>query len=58
METIFGVPGVGLWIIESITYRDYPVLQAGVLFYCGLVMLTNLVVDITYGWLNPRIRYS
>jgi peptide/nickel transport system permease protein len=58
METIFGIPGVGRWIVESLTYRDYPVLQAGVLLYCALVMLTNLVVDLTYGWLNPSIRYS
>jgi dipeptide transport system permease protein len=55
-ETIFSWPGVGHWLIESIQRRDYPVLQGGMLLIATLVMLVNLGVDMTYGFLNPRIR--
>ncbi len=55
-ETIFSWPGVGHWLIESIQRRDYPVLQGGTLLIASLVMLVNLGVDVTYGFLNPRIR--
>jgi len=55
-ETIFAWPGVGHWLIESIQRRDYPVLQGGTLLIATLVILINLGVDVTYGFLNPRIR--
>jgi dipeptide transport system permease protein len=55
-ETIFSWPGVGHWLVESIQRRDYPVLQGGCLLIASLVMLVNLGVDLTYGFLNPRIR--
>jgi dipeptide transport system permease protein len=55
-ETIFSWPGVGHWLIESVQRRDYPVLQGGTLLIATLVILVNLAVDLTYGWLNPRIR--
>jgi dipeptide transport system permease protein len=55
-ETIFSWPGVGHWLIESIQRRDYPVLQGGTLLIATLVILVNLGVDMTYGFLNPRIR--
>ncbi|HVZ42271.1 MAG TPA: ABC transporter permease subunit [Ramlibacter sp.] len=55
-ETIFSWPGVGKWLIEAISRRDYPVLQGGMLLLGGMVMLVNLVVDVTYGLINPRIR--
>jgi dipeptide transport system permease protein len=55
-ETIFSWPGVGHWLIESIQRRDYPVLQGGTLVVGMLVILVNLGVDLTYGFLNPRIR--
>jgi dipeptide transport system permease protein len=55
-ETIFSWPGVGHWLIESIQRRDYPVLQGGTLLVASLVMVVNLGVDLTYGFLNPRIR--
>jgi dipeptide transport system permease protein len=55
-ETIFAWPGVGRWLIESIQRRDYPVLQGGTLLIATLVILLNLGVDVTYGFLNPRIR--
>jgi len=55
-ETIFSWPGVGKWLIEAIGRRDYPVLQGGMLLLGGIVMLVNLLVDVTYGIINPRIR--
>jgi len=55
-ETIFSWPGVGKWLIEAINRRDYPVLQGGMLLLGVVVMLVNLLVDLTYGFINPRIR--
>jgi dipeptide transport system permease protein len=55
-ETIFSWPGVGKWLVESINRRDYPALQGGVLLIACLVMSVNLLVDLLYGVLNPRIR--
>ena len=57
-ETIFAWPGVGKWLIESINRRDYPVLQGGVLLVATAVMTVNLIVDLLYGLINPRIRYA
>jgi dipeptide transport system permease protein len=56
-ETIFSWPGVGKWMIEAIGRRDYPVLQGGLLLLGGMVMVVNLLVDVTYGIINPRIRH-
>ncbi len=55
-ETIFAWPGVGKWLIESVQRRDYPVLQGGVLLVASVVMAVNLIVDLLYGLVNPRIR--
>ena len=55
-ETIFSWPGIGKWMIDSISRRDYPVVQSGLLLIAGLVMIVNLLVDLTYGLINPRIR--
>jgi peptide/nickel transport system permease protein len=57
-ETVFDWPGVGTWLSEAIFNRDYPVLQGGILFLAIVFVLVNLVVDLTYGLINPRIRYS
>ncbi len=57
-EHIFAWPGIGSWLIESIERRDYPVLQGGILLVSGLVILINLMVDLAYGALNPRIRHG
>jgi peptide/nickel transport system permease protein len=57
-ETVFAWPGIGTWLSEAIFNRDYPVLQAGILFLAVVFVLVNLVVDISYALLNPRIRYS
>ena len=55
-ETIFSWPGVGKWLIEAISRRDYPVLQGGLLLLGSVVMVVNLLVDLCYGIINPRIR--
>jgi dipeptide transport system permease protein len=55
-ETIFSWPGIGKWLIDAISRRDYPVVQNGILLVAMLVILTNFVVDILYGVANPRIR--
>ena len=55
-ETIFSWPGVGRWMVESIFKRDYSVVQSGLLLIAIIVMVINLVVDILYGAINPRIR--
>jgi dipeptide transport system permease protein len=56
-ETIFSWPGVGKWLVDSINRRDYSVLQGGVLLIGSMVMTVNLVVDLLYGLINPRIRH-
>jgi dipeptide transport system permease protein len=57
-ETIFSWPGVGHWLIESISRRDYPALQGGVMLISAVVILVNLIVDMFYGAINPRIRHG
>jgi dipeptide transport system permease protein len=57
-ETIFSWPGVGKWLIEAINRRDYPVLQGGLLLLGVVVMTVNLLVDVAYGVINPRIRHA
>ena len=57
-ETIFSWPGVGLWLIDSISRRDYPALQGGVLLVSTTVILVNLLVDLLYGAIDPRIRHG
>ncbi len=55
-ETIFAWPGIGKWMIDSIHRRDYAVIQSGILIIACIVIFINLVVDILYGVINPRIR--
>jgi peptide/nickel transport system permease protein len=57
-ETVFAWPGVGSWLVEAIQFRDYSVLQGGILFIAIIFVLVNLVVDLTYALINPRIRLS
>ncbi len=57
-ETIFAWPGVGKWLVDSISRRDYPSVQGGVILIASIVMLVNLVVDLLYGLINPRIRHA
>jgi len=55
-ETIFSWPGIGKWLVDSVARRDYPVLQGGVLLVAVIVMSVNLLVDLAYGVLDPRVR--
>jgi peptide/nickel transport system permease protein len=57
-ETVFAYPGIGSWITNAVFNRDYPVIQGGVLFIAIVVVLVNLIVDVSYAVINPRIRYS
>src|SRR5215470_11955062 len=57
-ETVFAWPGLGRLILESITTRDYPIVQAGVLVLSALYLAGNLGVDLLYSYLNPRIRHG
>ena len=57
-ETVFAFPGMGSWLVEAIRQRDYPVLQGGILFVSLVFVLVNLLVDISYALINPRIRVS
>ncbi|HEV3480147.1 MAG TPA: ABC transporter permease [Gaiellaceae bacterium] len=57
-ETVFAFPGVGSWLRDAIFNRDYAVLQGGILFLALIFVLVNLIVDISYAIINPRIRYS
>ena len=57
-ELIFGIPGMGKYFVTSITERDYPVIMGTILLYAVLLVLANLVVDLTYAYLDPRIRYD
>jgi len=57
-ETIFSWPGIGSWIYEGILARDYPVVQGGVVFVAVAFVLINLLVDLSYVFLDPRIRYK
>ena len=57
-ETVFAWPGIGTWLVNAIEARDFPVLQGGILFVSIVFVLVNLVVDVMYAVINPRIRYS
>jgi dipeptide transport system permease protein len=55
-ETVFAYPGIGSWLQLAIADRNYPVIQGGILFVAIIVVFVNLLVDISYGLINPRIR--
>jgi peptide/nickel transport system permease protein len=57
-ETIFALPGMGRLTVEAIIYRDYPVVQTNVMLVATVLVTLNLLVDLTYAWLDPRIRYQ
>ncbi|HEY9537161.1 MAG TPA: ABC transporter permease subunit [Kiloniellaceae bacterium] len=56
-ETIFAWPGIGKWMVDSISRRDYPSVQGGLLLIAGIVMVVNITVELLYGLINPRIRH-
>jgi len=58
IETVFSIPGMGRLMVEAIFAQDYMVLQGGILII-GIILLTvNLLIDLSYGWLDPRVRYG
>lgn len=57
-ETIFSWPGVGTWLLDGFFSRDYPIVQNGILLVATMLMFISLLVDITYGLINPRIRHA
>ena len=57
-ETVFSRPGVGRLIVTAILQKDYPVVQGGVMFLAAVYLLVNLLVDVAYAALDPRIRYG
>jgi ABC-type dipeptide/oligopeptide/nickel transport system permease component len=57
-ELIFGIPGMGKYFVTSITNRDYPVIMGTILLYAVFLVIANLLVDLTYAYLDPRIRYD
>ncbi|MFN8525911.1 MAG: ABC transporter permease [Chloroflexota bacterium] len=58
VESVFGIPGLGLLILNAIGMRDYPIVQGAVIFTALMFMATNLVVDLLYGYIDPRIRVA
>ena len=56
VETIFDLPGIGRFAMDAILKRDYPVIQGIVLFGAFIFIMVNLVIDLLYAWINPRIR--
>jgi len=58
IETIFGIPGIGSLVVEAANNRDFYVLQGSILVLLSYALLLNLVIDLLYGWLDPRIRYG
>ncbi|WP_251552021.1 ABC transporter permease [Neobacillus muris] len=57
-ETIFGWPGIGRYLYDAIAYRDYPVIQSGILVIAAIFVLINLIVDLLYVFIDPRIKYT
>ena len=58
LETVFGIPGIGSAVIDTVIRRDYPVVQSLAMLFIFIIMLANLLVDISYGLFDPRIKYS
>ncbi|MBN1191002.1 MAG: ABC transporter permease [Dehalococcoidales bacterium] len=58
VENVFNIPGVSRMVVNAVFVQDYPVIQGFVLIISIIVLVTNLIVDISYGWLDPRIRYG
>ena len=58
VETVFNLPGLGLFLVESVVFRDYNAIQATLFATAVFVTAANLIVDLMYGWLNPRVRYQ
>ena len=55
-ETVFNIPGMGRLVVDAIAKRDYPIIQGVILIFSGVYVIVNLLVDLSYSWLDPRIR--
>jgi ABC-type dipeptide/oligopeptide/nickel transport system permease component len=58
VENVFTLPGVGRLVVQGIQQRDYPLVQSVVFVVAAIVILVNLLVDLCYAWIDPRIRYA
>jgi peptide/nickel transport system permease protein len=58
LENVFAIPGMGRYLLDAISNRDYPIVQAVILVFATLIIFSNLVIDILYAWLDPNIRYT
>ncbi|MBI3742664.1 MAG: ABC transporter permease, partial [Chloroflexi bacterium] len=58
VETIFNLPGMGRVTVNAIDHRDLPLIQTAVFIFAGVLILINLLVDVSYAWFDPRIRYG
>jgi peptide/nickel transport system permease protein len=58
LESIFVLPGMGRYLLEAVQSRDYPAVQGLNLLFASVIIFTNLIVDLLYGWLDPRVRYT
>lgn len=58
IENVFTLPGVGRLVVQAIEQRDYPLVQSVIFVVAALVVVINLLVDLCYAWIDPRIRYS
>jgi peptide/nickel transport system permease protein len=58
IENIFSIPGIGRGLVEGMFQRDLPMVQAYVMYFAVVALVINLIIDLTYAWLDPRIRYS
>jgi oligopeptide transport system permease protein len=58
VETVFGLPGTGRYLVQGAINRDYTLVTGMVIVYGSLVLLLNLLADLAYGWLDPRVRYE
>ena len=58
MERVFTLPGIGEYIVAGMLERDYPIVQSMVMVFAVCVIVVNLLVDLSYGWLDPRVRYQ
>jgi peptide/nickel transport system permease protein len=58
IEKVFNIPGMGRLMVDSVFAQDYPVVQGCTILFALIVVIVNLLVDISYGWFDPRIRYE
>jgi oligopeptide transport system permease protein len=58
IEQIFGIPGIGRYFVTAALNRDYTLVLGVVIFYGAILIFLNLLVDLVYGWLDPKVRYD